>query len=381
VPVFDLVDVPVICNQLHDDPASAQSARKGNLTLLFCDHCGLIFNDAFDSNAIDYDSGYDNALHFSPLFEQFARRLAQRLIETYDLRGEKIFEIGCGDGYFLDLMVRSGAGSGKGFDPSAPPRSANEAAAARVEIVSEHFRPGAKQIDEPYGALLCRHVLEHIPEPVPFLQEIRDAIGDRNCLVYFEVPNASWMLRSRSLWDVIYEHVTYWTAPSLEALLRRAGFTPVSIRTDYNDQYLMIEAYPAMPEPSWTAPEQAIDAVREEVSQFSSYADGMINEWRERLRDLKAKDKRAVIWGAGSKGVTFANIFGSESAAIAGLVDVNSRKIGRFVPGAALPVVEPSQLPDMRPDLIIVANPIYTDEIRQTVGSLGLAPELEAISH
>lgn len=378
---FQLPAMPTVCNQLYSSKTEAEAAQKADQDIAFCSDCTLIYNRAFDERIMSYTSGYDNALHFSPLFEDFAGRLAKRLVDTYKLGGKRVFEIGPGDGYFLELMVRNGVASGKGFDPSAKPDAASGPASnPRIEIVADYFRPGASQIDEAYDALLCRHVLEHIPEPVPFLKEVRSTIGDRKCAVYFEVPNARWILQDQSLWDFIYEHVTYWTETSLETLFRKCGFETVSITTDYDDQFLMIEAYPGAPDPEYLPDQWAADQVGQDVTNFSSGTERLLGYWRDRLVDLRSKQKRGVIWGAGSKGVTFTNIFKDERNAIAHLVDVSDRKVGRFVPGSAIQVIEPPKLADIRPQLVIIANPIYEQEIRQTVLALGIEPDFEAIS-
>ena len=110
------------------------------------------------------------------------------------------------------------------------------------------------QLDRPFDAILCRHVLEHLDDPLALLSDIRRASGSRGVPVYFEVPNAGWMLETVSMWDVIYEHVGYWSAPALTALFRRAGFDPVSVCTGYGGQFLMAEAVPARPQPDYLDP-------------------------------------------------------------------------------------------------------------------------------
>ena len=39
----------------------------------------------------------------------------------------------------------------------------------------------------------------------------------------------------------------------------------------------------------------------------------------------------------------------------------------------------PEFLREHRPDLVIVTNPIYLDEIKQELGEMGLAPEVIAL--
>ncbi len=221
--IFRLESVPVICNQLWPDRAAARAAPAGTVDLQLCTGCGFIWNSAFEPARMAYAPGYENALHFSPRFQAFAAELAAGLVARHGLAGKHVIEIGCGDGYMLDLLAQNGVASATGFDPSMAGASSPFTARENVEIVGEYFR--SDQLDRPFDAILCRHVLEHLDDPLALLSDIRRAIGSRDVPVYFEVPNAGWMLETVSMWDVIYEHVGYWSAPALTAGpgLRRGG--------------------------------------------------------------------------------------------------------------------------------------------------------------
>lgn len=371
--VFTLGNVPVICNQLWPDAETARAAPSGDVDLVRCADCAMIWNAAFEPARMVYAPGYENALHFSPKFQAFAEDLARGLVERFDLKGKHIFEIGCGDGHMLDLMVQHGAATAIGFDPSMKDKETPFTARDGVEIVPEYFR--SDQLNRPFDAILCRHVLEHLDAPMPLLHDIRRAIGDRDVPVYFEVPNAGWMLRAVSMWDVIYEHVGYWTAAAMSAAFRRAGFEPVRVTEGYDGQFLMIEARPTAPDPSWLSPDTG--AVASEVQAFATAANGLLDNWRDRFSNLQGK---AVIWGSGSKGITFANALGDAGAPLAALVDLNPRKHGLYVPGVALPVIAPATLTDLRPDLVLISNALYEQEITAQVRGMGLDPEFAVVA-
>ncbi|MEM7669616.1 MAG: methyltransferase domain-containing protein, partial [Pseudomonadota bacterium] len=159
--VFQLRSVPVVCNQLWPNAQEARGAAVCDMDLGFCPQCSLVANRTFDPDLISYAPGYENALHFSPKFQSFARELCSGLIERHALSGRDVVEIGCGDGHILDLMVKSGARSATGFDPSMEGKHSLFAETPGVEIVPEYFR--AEQLDRPFDILMCRHVLEHLP--------------------------------------------------------------------------------------------------------------------------------------------------------------------------------------------------------------------------
>ncbi len=372
-PVFSLKSVPVICNQLWPDAKAAKAAPVGDVDLTLCEDCALVFNSAFDPARMVYAPGYENALHFSPKFQAFAQDLAAGLVKRHNLVGKHVFEIGCGDGHMLDLMSQNGVLTATGFDPSMAGKKTPYTARESVEIVPEYFR--SDQLDRPFDAILCRHVLEHLDAPVPLMLDIRRAIGDRDVPVYFEVPNAGWMLDAVSMWDVIYEHVGYWSEPSITALFRRTGFEPVSVSAGYGEQFLMVEAKPTKSDPTYISPQAEI--IRKSATAFANAANAELDKWRVHLSGM---DGKAVIWGAGSKGITFANALGDAGKPLAALVDLNTRKHGLIAPGIALPVVAPDALTDLKPDLVLISNALYEAEITEQVRAMGLNPSFGVIA-
>ena len=104
------------------------------------------------------------------------------------------------------------------------------------------------------------------------------------------------------------------------------------------------------------------------------------NEWQQRLGELSAAGRRGVVWGAGSKGVTFLNALNAGEE-IAAVVDINPRKRGRHVPVSGHPVVAPADLVADPPATAIVLNPVYVDEIGAQLAELGLSTQVHSPMH
>ena len=187
--IAELTAVPVFCNALWDDRAQARSAPVGDLDLVLCERCGLLWNRAFDEELTAYSPAYENSLHFSPAFQTFARSLAEDLVQRYDLHDTSVVEIGAGSGDFLAMVCELGDNRGIGYDPSHDP---DRAVPGPVDVVAEHY-----PIDRPVDArLVCsRHVLEHVTEPIPLLEGVRGSLDPAlDTVVYLEVPDATFML-------------------------------------------------------------------------------------------------------------------------------------------------------------------------------------------
>jgi hypothetical protein len=85
-----------------------------------------------------------------------------------------------------------------------------------------------------------------------------------------------------------------------------------------------------------------------------------------------------VVWGAGSKGVTFLNIF-RDLQAVTLVVDVNPRKQGKFVAGSGQQIVAPDLLRDYQPDVVLVMNALYLNEICDMLAALSVTATVESV--
>jgi SAM-dependent methyltransferase len=370
-PLIALRDVPVFCNVLWPTREQALSAARGDLDLGFCEACGHIFNFAFDARKMSYSEVYENSLHFSQHFNDYAERLAKHLVETYDIRNKDVIDIGCGKGDFLALVCKAGGNRGVGFDKSYDAAGATHDKDARLSFVQDFY--GEQYAGHAVDLLSCRHVLEHIEDPIAFLRTIRATIaGKNNVTVFFEVPNAMYTLRDLGIWDLIYEHCSYFSASSLSRLFAASGFTVLSVRELYDGQFLGIECMPAGgSSASFTPPDMT--ELRTSAAKFADRYRSKVEYWQAVNAELEQTKKRAVVWGGGSKGVTFLNVL--KPKAVEAVVDLNPRKHGKYVPGTGHQVVGPDRLAELKPDVIIVMNEVYKDEIGADVRARGLSPE------
>ena len=202
---LDLKNLPIYCNLLWADQAEARDCPKGNIRLVFCEHCGAITNADFDPSLLGYSQDYENSLHYSGRFQTYAKELAERLVEQHQLRGKKIVEIGCGKGDFLVSLCQLGNNTGIGFDNSYVKLPEHVALGSQVTFVQDFY---SEKYAEYQGDLVCcRQVLEHIQQPADMLEPVRKTIGDsEDTAVFFEVPNALYTFDNMMIWDIIYEH-------------------------------------------------------------------------------------------------------------------------------------------------------------------------------
>ena len=369
---FVLPGAPVVCNVLCDSAAQARAVPHGDIRLVVCPSCGLVFNEAFDPDAIKYSGEYENALHFSAVFREHESWLVRTLVEEMGVRDALVAEIGCGDGHFLGALCEAGDNRGVGFDPAFDEARHASSLHRRVRVTAEHF-DASKLAGERLGAVCCRHVLEHIPVPRPFVQGLREQLESPETVVCFEVPSAMQVLRSRGFWDVLYEHCTYYAPVSMRRLFGSVGFPVTRCEHRYGEQFLCLFANPGDAERGSAGDEAEVAEVTELAGAFGRAFEVARDAWRERLLAMEGP---VVVWGAGTKGVMFLAAMGEAAERVDRVVDLNPRKHRKLTVGTARPIVGPEDLRSLRPKAILVMNPAYRDEIAEQARALGLEAEV-----
>ena len=350
---------------------------KGNIELAFCSVCQFITNVAFDPALERYGAGYEATQSFSSTFNSFHQKLAEDLISRYDLHGKDIIEVGCGQGEFLELLCRLGENRGIGFDPAYSETRSTVESNARIRIIDDFY--SEKYSDHRGDFVCCKQTLEHIPDTFNFIELTRRVVGNnQDTIVFFQVPDVTRVLCEVAFWDIYYEHCSYFSVGSLRHVFDQNRFDVIGSRVEYGDQYLMLEAKPGDGSERGQ-PAIARNGIAAAVQQFELDHVARLEQWRTCLRELAQEGRRTVLWGGGSKAVAFLTTLGIE-AEVEYVIDINPHKHGTFLPGSGHEVVGPERLKEYQPDVVIVMNPIYSDEIRDMLGGMGVSAEMMPIT-
>lgn len=358
-PFYEVFGVPTNSCLLVEDRARALDFPTGDIVLAFCSGCGFIFNAAWDSERTIYSDQYEETQGFSPTFNTFNRRIAEELVNSYDIRGKTVLEIGCGKGEFLSLICNVGGNRGIGYDPSFVP--ARQHPEQDIRFVREFFTEHTNEVAP--DLLCCKMTLEHIGQTHRFLASIRSVANRKDSLIFLQVPDVGRILKEGAFWDVYYEHCSYFSATSLKHLFTGTGFAVERIWTGYDGQYLMILARPRESEFDIAHDdEDSIAAIMRMAGSFAAAARRSRAAWLGRLRNWAAAGQRTVLWGSGSKAVAFLTTLEVREE-VDHAVDINPYRVGKFLPGTGQRIVAPAFLREYRPDNVVIMNPVYRDEI------------------
>jgi SAM-dependent methyltransferase len=328
--------LPVLQNRTYATASAALASAVGNLVLMQSSKTGLVFNSAFDPRLLRYDSDYQNEQACSPAFRRHLSDVETRIAPYF--KGKRLIEVGCGKGYFLEYLQSMGYAV-TGIDPAYD--------GDNIDIIRAPFEAG---LGLSADAIVLRHVLEHIPDPMSFLAELGQVNRGRG-MIYVEVPCFDWILAHRAWFDIYYEHVNYFRASDLQQMFGRV----LDCGTVFGGQYLYVIADLA----SLRLPR--FDSTR----QVEMPADFMSGIETAAAAIRRNGNRRNAVWGAASKGVIFSVYLQRAGISLDEAIDINPAKQGRFLACTGLRVSSPvdadTRLSDK--DNVFVMNSNYLDEI------------------
>lgn len=179
-------------------------AYFGDYTLLKCHSCGLLFTDqeSIDMTSLyskdyyegvhshffaDCKKGYENRIASSKKLQNFQHVL--RTIKDIKPKG-RFMDVGCATGVFLDMAQKEGYDV-IGVDVSA---FACQYAQENFGVSTLHGKLEDLQLEgKQFDVITLWDVIEHVPDPHLFLQEVHRVLKDDGILFLLTVNDASLM--------------------------------------------------------------------------------------------------------------------------------------------------------------------------------------------
>ncbi len=236
-----------------------------------CENCGLVFQSQAESQAADpefYATTYRRIYqaHEEPtakdLWVQSQR--AQHLIKILESLGVReihtMLDIGASAGVLLQAFHQAFACQMTGVEPGDAYRAfAEQKGIPMFPSVEALIAAGPERFD----LVSLSHVLEHLPDPVGMLRQIRAELLSEDGLLLLEVPN----FYAHDSYELA--HLACYTPHTLREALRQAGYDPVHFerhgvpRSGILNLYLTVLARPlGQAAPGSVRPERNVSVKR-----------------------------------------------------------------------------------------------------------------------
>lgn len=227
----EIVEICPLCGQDKSILFDRRDFRGFDVTNVLCSNCGLVFQSPrMTASELEnfYQDEYRIAYHGQEgpsdkdLRVQKAR--AENLINFLnDLGVENIsryLDIGGSAGTLMEAIQGAFGSEVVGIEPGAAYR---EFARSKGLTVYEELKQIEAADESRFDLVSMIHVLEHIPDPVGYLNALRDKHLTENARLLIEVPN----LYAHDCFEVA--HISSFSRGTLIQVLKKAGYQTIFI--------------------------------------------------------------------------------------------------------------------------------------------------------
>ena len=314
------------------------------LKLMQCSHCGLV---QFPCEPVPYYKKVIRAGGGTTTMVNLRNTQYQELLNTFDLKGKKILEVGCGKGEFLKIW--------KGYDVHAVGIEYDQELVDRanregMEVYKAYADDESTKLPRaPYDAFVQFNFLEHQPYPNDMVKCIYNNLTEDG-VGLVTVPSLEYILKYDGYYELIKDHIAYYSEESLKFLFQKNGFEIVDCHTVNRDTHsIMVKKRKKVDVSAWA---ENFDSLKAELH---AYADSYI-----------AEGKKVAVWGASHQGFTLIPSLGL-SEKISYIIDSAPFKQGKYAPASHVPIVDRKHFFEEPVASILIVAPGYTDEIANII--------------
>lgn len=305
-----------------------------------CLRCGHIFNTQFDVARIPYVEDSNLMYNSGSLWGEHMDMVVEILRDDCEAFGKTVLDIGAGDGLLLDKLNKASKEAGEttrciAFEPGIEAESCRDLG---LETQADYFIPDRDLERLEPDVLVCRHVLEHLPNPRELVSSIARASCqlDQSPTFFVEVPCITRALRQGRVGDFLYEHVSNFTERSFCMMMESCGWYTIGSRLAYNDEVIIWIGEPVTC--GYREPTGTFD-----ISTIKALVGFALNAY-----------DNVVFWGGTGKSAAFLNAI--DAPVDSRVVDSDERKAGRYVPGTGQLIEHASSLRVKPPEAVIITT-------------------------
>jgi hypothetical protein len=347
--------------------------------LLRCPTCQLVQLGLIVDPAILFPPEYPYTSGTTQILRENFAELQSEATPLLGLSGtELVVDIGSNDGTLLENFRKAGHPV-CGVEPTLMANLANERG---VRTIMSFFGPAsAAQVVKECGkahVVTATNVFAHIEGVHDIVDSVLAMMGDDG--VFITESHYLMALIETLQYDTIYhEHLRHYSLESIAYLLKMHGLEVIhakripthggSIRV-YAARQGSRKVQPSVHR--LLAEEGAAGPLADRLDAFKRRVALSKVELHALLRDLLAKGSRIFGVGAPSRASTLINYVGLDREILDCVVEIKgSYKVGKYMPGTLVPVVDEAQLVESQPDVALLLSWHIADELMPKLRARG----------
>lgn len=364
LPLIDLGSAPPSNAYLTEDELRSPEIWYP-LRVLTCTECWLVQTEDYAHCSELFSADYAYFSSFSTSWLQHAERYVEQVVARFKL-GEHshVVEVASNDGYLLQYVKARGIPC-LGVEPTAS--TARAARDKGLEVVEEFFgiELATRLAASGKGADLAaaNNVLAHVPDINDFVTGFATLLKPAG-IATFEFPHLLKLVQQAQFDTIYHEHFSYLSLTAVSHIFQRNGLTVFDVE-ELPTHGGSLRIYAQRSDTGLRAVggcvgdllsvEQAAGLTTTAFYEdFQVKANRIKNDLLSFLIAARNSGKTVAAYGAAAKGNTLMNYAGIRPDLIQFVVDRNTAKQGKYMPGSRIPIVDEKHLAIAKPEYVLI---------------------------
>lgn len=341
-----------------------------------CDNCGLIQLGYVVSPEVLYRNDYPYESSTTQTGRTHWSSFSKSVVRRFNLtEKDLVIDIGSNVGVLLEEFKNNGVRI-QGVDPAA--NIVILASERGIDTICDFFNADtAERILREKGnasVITATNVFAHVNDLDSFMRSIKSLLNEKGIFI-FEAPYFGNLLDHNEYDTIYHEHLSYLSVKPLLPFFQKFDMEVFDIeQVDiHGGSFRVFVGRKSVHKVSETVGnmlkrEQDIGMYNhDKLNQFSEKVIANKRELTWLLHSLKHEQKRIVAVSAPAKGMTLLNYCGIDRHILDFVTEKSKLKIGRYTPGAHIPVIADSALMEHKPDYALLLAWNFANEIMRNL--------------
>jgi predicted TPR repeat methyltransferase len=364
LPLIDLGSAPLSNAYLTEKTLKAPE-KWFPLKVLVCKECWLVQTEDYAGaeELFDQDYAYFSSVSISWL--KHAEQYVAEMVSRFELNANShVLEVASNDGYLLQYVKAKGIAC-LGVEPTAS--TAKAARDKGIEVVEEFFGitlanklvAQGKQAD----LTAANNVLAHVPDINDFVSGFAVLLKP-NGVATFEFPHLMQMVKYTQFDTIYHEHFSYLSLTAVNRIFDKNGLQVFDVQ-EIPTHGGSLRVFAQRKDTGAHKINQAVNALLKleqdagiksvaYYDNFQERADKIKNDLTAFLINAKKENKKVLAYGAAAKGNTLINYAGIRPDILPAVIDRNTAKQNKYMPGSRIPIVDEAVITQEKPDYVLI---------------------------